>query len=1349
MSSNQGRSHAAHAQKLIRTVSVTACAALAVSLLNCANAQAAVHTATSASSHANSADPRIAARAKAVDTGHPVAVDALTTADSTTVANPDGTLTTTTTAQPTRMKNSNGTWVEINPALKRNSDGSITTTATPNSLTLSGGGTGAVVSVADGSGHAIALSLPLALPSPTVSGASATYANIYPGVDLTVTAQDSGGFSEVFTVHDAAAQAAAKGLKFTLSATGLNVAQDAAGNLKATDSASGQVVAVAPAPSMWDSASEAAHANSAPENGIVTTPRSSAAGPGTGAHAAKLPVTLGSNSLTVDGDTAPLGTAPTYPLYLDPSWTLPYQSGGTINYAEVQGPTGGPCSGYTTYDNISQPGVGYNDYDSCIGPYRSYFQIDTSNVLNPAYDIKSATLKINEVYSALNSCNQGSESIAIYTTGRMPSNVTWGTAPQLGAQVTVKPLQSVGNSAGTMCSGGTVPGDFDVSAGIASARAGNWPDWTFAMVGNETAGSHSLQRFNNNPSITTVYDIKPDAPTSLTTTPTPVVSGGPSAGGGTQSCGTGIAYVGVASLNGTNVATLSAKLTSQVPSAQMYGHFHLTDHSTSPSTETYTDSSGYVTSGGTVSVQTPSLIDGHVYTWEINSSDQYDPSDLVGYCTFVADETLPTNPAVTSTDFPASGSGATGGKYNGQSGSLTLSATDPNPSTGSASGLRGYFYSLDTPIPVNGANFTPASGTATISITPAQWGTHTLYVQSIDNAGNVSGQTQYHFYVPWNSTTKVIPGDVNGDGIPDLVLTNTAGNLIEYPGNADPALTPVTLSTPAFSPGGQGAAWSQYLVTHRGSFTNQGMDDLWAYDTVGHGLYLYKNFGTNAFENTGNVTRITKANVASDAYNTSPTSPDNSSTACATTKTGACTAYDNTDWSTVTQLLAVGDFYSGDPVSSYDNGVSGLLTVEGGSLWYYQGQTSQFYLGTAVQLGSSGWGNVTLLAPGTVAGKPTLWARDNATGTIYQYTITFDSNGYPVNLGTPSNGTALSIPGGTALTQTAYPAITSPGDLHAAGYPDLVATTANGTVLDYPGAAPNGSGLATFAAPRTLENTGATNTETVFHSDNTLYADGSTWSTAGAVMSFNQGLLTITNHTTGALFFTAGAGGHPGAVLVMQLDGNLVIYPDSSQTAGTALWSSSTAGHAGNAAILRADGTLAIYNDPVTRATRLWMDAPADGTLVREPNGTIALAIGGALISYLNPTELSQAGYAGAAATAEPQGFIEADPATVPADGSLIRNPANGAESAVAGGAQIHFISTTEVTNAGDGSKTFYNISTSYFTAMATVPVNGTLVRGSSTTQVWQIQGGKKVASSATYGYTIVSESWIDGLATG
>ena len=100
-------------------------------------------------------------------------------------------------------------------------------------------------------------------------------------------------------------------------------------------------------------------------------------------------------------------------------------------------------------------------------------------------------------------------------------------------------------------------------------------------------------------------------------------------------------------------------------------------------------------------------------------------------------------------------------------------------------------------VPTSGAAFVAASnGSGSISYTPPAngWGTHTLYVEAADNAGNISAPAQYSFYVPWNPSATVTAGDINGDGIPDLLTTDSAGDLVEYPGNSDPSAAPVTVS---------------------------------------------------------------------------------------------------------------------------------------------------------------------------------------------------------------------------------------------------------------------------------------------------------------------------------------------------------------------------------------------------------------------------------------------------------------------------------------------------------------------------------------------------------------------------
>jgi hypothetical protein len=100
----------------------------------------------------------------------------------------------------------------------------------------------------------------------------------------------------------------------------------------------------------------------------------------------------------------------------------------------------------------------------------------------------------------------------------------------------------------------------------------------------------------------------------------------------------------------------------------------------------------------------------------------------------------------------------------------------------------------------------------------------------------------------------------------------------------------------------------------------------------------------------------------------------------------------------------------------------------------------------------------------------------------------------------------------------------------------------------------------------------------MFEPDNTNYPSGSTWTTAGARMTFDSGLLSITETLAGTLTKTYGQSGHPGAVLTVQTDGNLVDYPQAAHTAGTALWSPNTYPHPNDVVFLQPDGNLVVYD---------------------------------------------------------------------------------------------------------------------------------------------------------------------------
>lgn len=105
-----------------------------------------------------------AASQEAKAAGKPVDVPQLTTDRSTTVANPDGSFTTTESFSPVRMK-AGGGWAPIDTTLARTANGDWAPKAAVASITLSGGGTGPLATVSSGA-KSLSLTWPLgALPT--------------------------------------------------------------------------------------------------------------------------------------------------------------------------------------------------------------------------------------------------------------------------------------------------------------------------------------------------------------------------------------------------------------------------------------------------------------------------------------------------------------------------------------------------------------------------------------------------------------------------------------------------------------------------------------------------------------------------------------------------------------------------------------------------------------------------------------------------------------------------------------------------------------------------------------------------------------------------------------------------------------------------------------------------------------------------------------------------------------------------------------------------------------------------------------------------------------------------------
>ncbi|WP_051800023.1 RHS repeat-associated core domain-containing protein [Catenuloplanes japonicus] len=143
-----------------------------------------------------------------------------------------------------------------------------------------------------------------------------------------------------------------------------------------------------------------------------------------------------------------------------------------------------------------------------------------------------------------------------------------------------------------------------------------------------------------------------------------------------------------------------------------------------------------VASGGTAAATiSAALTEGTSYKWRVQATDSTGTSAWSSFCEFTVDTTPPAGASVTSTDYP---SGAWS-KAAGQAGAFALSTT--------ATDAVSYLYGLDTNPPVTAVNPAAVGGSATVSVTPATNGPHTLYVRTRDRAGNVSAVTSYQFSV--------------------------------------------------------------------------------------------------------------------------------------------------------------------------------------------------------------------------------------------------------------------------------------------------------------------------------------------------------------------------------------------------------------------------------------------------------------------------------------------------------------------------------------------------------------------------------------------------------------------------
>ncbi|MFJ4912467.1 FG-GAP-like repeat-containing protein [Streptomyces sp. NPDC088726] len=965
------------------------------------------------------------ALAEAVDTGQPAEVLSRRTETSQVFANPDGSFTQDAYVLPQFARQDNKL-VPIDTRLEANPDGTLSPKATETAVRFSSGGDGPLATIVR-DGRSMSWSWPQPLPSAQVDEDTVTFANVLTDVDLKLRAGPA-GFTSLFVVKtpQAAADPALKQIHFDLDTDGVEASTDESGNLTAVNPA-GQEVFTAPSPLMWDS-------------GISDVPQARTAGtsedagpppptdefePGHGAQQASMEaaVTDGKLILTPNQDLL-TGEDTQYPVLLDPSvsgsryaWTIAYKTNPTSSYYNGANFGGGTTTARAGYENKTN------------GLARSYFRMNTGNLWSTDKVISSSKFTIKNTWSW--SCTK--KPIELWHTEYMSSATTWNHQPKK-----IRTLDTVTDSKGwgSDCPAGKLA--FDTTPAAEDAAKGHWNTITLALKAGSETDVFGWKKFDAKSALlSTTYNTRPNVPSGLDTIPSTKNSAG---------CGNSAPY----GLIGNTDLYLTAK-GSDPNGGTVKVRFNLWATGHHPVDDpkgvlivnkTVSTTSGTVAKLKVTKAQlTPylSTANGN-FSWKAQTQDAslssaWVPATGKPGCRFVFDPTRPsTPPGVKSVQFPDGSDGWPAVTGNARTeGTFTLSS-------GGVADVTKYEYWTDWNSKKVTVSPSAQGGSVNVKLRPLAAGNHTLYVNSIDRAGNVSDRSAYIFYANSPGITDK-PGDLNGDGNTDMYGIRTDGTLWFYPGQGNGQFAPYTVASDTNFNGAS--------ITHRGDWTDDGYEDLIAAQPGADGkknLYVYPNNGlgyactARGEEADGASRECSFDRVPLDVY-----SPENN------------------HWKNADQILAIGDVDGPLDVDADGTpdvpGHTDILVKEGDHLWLYYG-SDNFYLDDVTEpvlIGDGAWANYEMVAPGDVNGdgKVDMVARQKSDGRLRLYTGTG-----PAGEGLGHTTVDLKASGWDTKT---HPLFTSGGDSNGDGKPDLFATshdTDKGLCL-YPSITPTGIGTPT------------------------------------------------------------------------------------------------------------------------------------------------------------------------------------------------------------------------------------------------------------------------------------------------
>ncbi|MFJ5780227.1 LamG domain-containing protein [Streptomyces sp. NPDC093094] len=573
---------------------------------------------------------------------------------TTTHANPDGTLTLTQSMTPQRVKQDDGSWGAVDAALERRSDGRIAPKGAVVDLSFSGGGSGSEMLRLGKDGRSVTLGWSGTLPEPVLDGATATYPDVFSGVDLQLTATAE-GYREVLVVKtpEAAKNPVLEHVELTARGDGLTVVPGAGGGLRALDD-DGNAIFRGPAGQMWDSAGD--NDESGPEPQLITARAATTEAaegepedptqPGEGDASAVLPVTVKDGSIAIRPDLGLLRGADTvYPVYIDPPVGLGAQERTKISSDGDK---------FWMFDGDKGVGrCGNADGYYCGGGYidRMYFEFAPTALSGK--HVLDATFRARETWSF----NCDAHTVDLKRTNNISEATSWPGPSQLDHLGD----RAVSAGRGTLCSPDQPdawvefhdnPGETDenLTSSVRSFANGSFSRLTLMLRAHDETEPRAWKRFDDNAELQVIYAYKPGVPTNVGIIP---------GTGTTASCKASSDPLVVT----MDKPTIQARVQTQVPSAPgalLQADFAVerrgNDNVWRQIWTGYSPDAGWAPDNNVERIQTAQLADGYMYRvkartqshWTFNAVPDDLWSSYSSWCYFKVDSAAPKAPRITS-----------------------------------------------------------------------------------------------------------------------------------------------------------------------------------------------------------------------------------------------------------------------------------------------------------------------------------------------------------------------------------------------------------------------------------------------------------------------------------------------------------------------------------------------------------------------------------------------------------------------------------------------------------------------------------------------------------------------------